>query len=89
MDIDKSIQAPFKYLQAGNLHQAENICWKILEIQPDNADAMHFLGVIFYSSGNYDLAIQNIKKSLHEPVAQTFLSCPLIGFVQQALNRES
>ena len=65
MDIDKSIQAAFKCLQAGNLHQAENICRKILEIQPDNADAMHFLGVIFYSSGNYDLAIQNIKKSLH------------------------
>ena len=65
MDIDKSIQAAFKYLQAGNLHQAENICWKILEVQPDNADAMHFLGIIFYSSGNYDLAIQNIKKSLH------------------------
>jgi protein O-GlcNAc transferase len=64
MNIDKAIQSAFKYYQAGNLQQAEQICKKILIKKPGNFDAMHLLGVIFYEFKNYDSAIQHFNKAL-------------------------
>ena len=65
MNINQALQTAFEYFQAGNLHQAEQICREILETQPNNADVLHFLGIIHFQLRNHDSAIDYIKKALH------------------------
>jgi tetratricopeptide (TPR) repeat protein len=57
MNIKKEIKSALEYYQAGNLQQAENIYRRILKVQPDNADALYYLGIICYQLGNYGHAI--------------------------------
>ena len=64
MDIDKTIQSASEYYQAGDLQRAEHICSELLKVNPDNADALHLLGLIYYKTENYDLAIQHIEKAV-------------------------
>jgi len=64
MDINKAISLAFEYFQTGNLQKAEEICKEVLELQPNNADALHLLGLLYYQLKNYDVAIQHIRKAL-------------------------
>jgi tetratricopeptide (TPR) repeat protein len=64
MKIDEVFKSAIEHHKAGNLQQAEHIYKKILKDHPDNADALHFLGIIYYQLGNYDHAIEYFKKAL-------------------------
>ena len=64
MDINKAISLAFEYFQTGNLQKAEEICKEVLELQPNNADALHLLGLLYYQLKNYVYAIQFIRKAL-------------------------
>lgn len=64
MNIDEAVQSALKNLQAGNMQEAENLLKGILSVQPDNINALHFLGLVYYETKNYDLAIEYIKKAL-------------------------
>lgn len=64
MNIDEAIQSALENLQSGNIQQAENLYKEILSIQPDNINALHFLGVVHYQNKHYDLAIEYIEKAL-------------------------
>jgi tetratricopeptide (TPR) repeat protein len=59
------IESALTYHSAGNLQQAERLYQEILMAHPDNAAALHLLGVIHYQTGNYTLAVELITKSLH------------------------
>ncbi len=65
MDINESIELALKHYQTGNLQAVEDICKKILKVQPENTKALHFLGILSYRYGNYDLAIEHIEKALY------------------------
>jgi protein O-GlcNAc transferase len=64
MDIKEATKSALGYLQAGNNQQAEHIFRKILEVQPNNITALHFIGVIYYQLKDYSSAIRFIKKAL-------------------------
>jgi len=64
MEIHKSIQSAFEHYQSGEFDEAENISGEILKIQPDNTEALHLRGLIFYKRGNLDLALKNIRKAV-------------------------
>lgn len=64
MNIDEKFQLAFESYKEGNLLKAENICREILDVQPNNMDALYFLAEICYSSQKYDLAIEYIKNVL-------------------------
>jgi tetratricopeptide (TPR) repeat protein len=64
MNIDKTFESAIKHYQTGNLGTAESLCQEILEIQPQNFNALLMLGVIFHESGDYDLAITYTERSL-------------------------
>lgn len=64
MTTNETIDSAIKYYQSGDLLQAEKTCRIILQKQPDNADALHCLGVIYSQSGQTDLAINYIKRAL-------------------------
>src|SRR5579864_150435 len=50
--------------QAGRLEQAEALYREVLELDPQNVDALHFLGVIAYQQGRHGQAEELISRSL-------------------------
>jgi protein O-GlcNAc transferase len=65
MIINEVSRLAVQSYQSGDLHQAEHFCKLVLKKQPNNAEVLSFLGIIYVQLKNYDLAIQYIKKSLH------------------------
>jgi tetratricopeptide (TPR) repeat protein len=63
-NIDEIIQLAIQHFRSGNLQEAERLLKRILRYQPENAEVLHILGVIYFQSEQYDLAIQNINKSI-------------------------
>jgi Tfp pilus assembly protein PilF len=64
MKIYKKLQSALKYYQAGHLQQAENLYKEILNVQPNNIEALHFLSIIFQQKKDYDSAILSYRKAL-------------------------
>jgi len=48
----------------GNLASARQLYLQVLQTSPNNADALHLLGVIFYQTGEYGQAVALIGKAL-------------------------
>ena len=53
-----------QYFQSGNFAAAEKICRQVLSSNPDNAAAVHLLGVIAYQIGKTDKALILFQKAL-------------------------
>src|SRR4051794_18722161 len=49
---------------AGRMDQAELIYHDVLSIQPDNADALHLLGVVTGAKGMGERAVELIRKAI-------------------------
>lgn len=64
MNINDALKLALDNLQSGNLQQAEKLYKEILSVQPDNINALHFLGIVCYQTKNYDLAVEYIGKAL-------------------------
>ncbi|CAN2041792.1 protein O-GlcNAc transferase [Candidatus Magnetomoraceae bacterium gMMP-15] len=60
------------HYQAGHLDQAEKLYHQALELEPDNADVLHLLGLIAYKRGKNDLAVKLIKKAVKLANAPNF-----------------
>jgi tetratricopeptide (TPR) repeat protein len=65
MIINENFQLAVEYYQEGKLKEAENVLVGIVNLDPDNASALHFLGVIHYHLKNYKSAEKYIEKSLY------------------------
>ena len=59
-----NLQEAVSLHQSGKLQQAKVIYQQILELEPNNADALHLLGLVFHQSGQSDTAITLIKQAL-------------------------
>jgi protein O-GlcNAc transferase len=57
-------QLALSHLQAGRLVEAETICRRILEVEPNKPEVLHMLGVIAYQAGMYDVSIDLIRGAL-------------------------
>src|SRR5208337_387295 len=84
--ITDALQLALKHHQKGELQQAEAIYRKVLQAEPDNADALHLLGVIANQLGQNEIAIGLIEKAINVNQA-----IPLYhnnaGNVYRALNK--
>lgn len=73
LNISKAIHSAVAHHQAGRWSEAEAIYRQILILNPANFDALHFLGVIAYQTGQCDQAIefisQAIKQNANSPLA--------------------
>ena len=50
--------------RAGRLSQAETVYDEILQVEPNNPDALHLLGVMNHQAGNVDNAVKLISRAL-------------------------
>jgi predicted O-linked N-acetylglucosamine transferase (SPINDLY family) len=60
----RALREALQHHQEGRLEEAERLYRRALETDPDNIDALHFLGVIAYQRGDYDGAADLILRAL-------------------------
>jgi predicted O-linked N-acetylglucosamine transferase (SPINDLY family) len=66
--IKEELALALKHQQEGNLEQAKKIFSEILQVEPNNICALHFLGLLYYRLKRYDLSLSLIKKAIeYEP----------------------
>jgi len=62
--LHQQLESGISHHQAGRLADAERIYRQILAQQPDDAVAMHLLGVIAHQAGRNDIAVDLIRRAL-------------------------
>ncbi len=62
--VARTFELAVRFHRAGNLHQAELLYRQILQIDPQNADALHLVGVIAHQVGRNDVAIDYMQQAL-------------------------
>ena len=63
--IPTAIQEATEHHQAGRLPQAETIYQKILQVEPDHPDALHYLGVLAHQVGRNEVAVEFIGRAIN------------------------
>jgi len=53
-----------QFISAGKFGDAEALCGEILEKQPNNAEALHTLGLTHYMTRRYDQAIEHMSRAV-------------------------
>ena len=71
--IYEALAVAMHYHQSGNLQQAEAIYRQILQVDPRNGDALHFLGVIAGQMGKHGLAVEYISQAIRLRPSDAFL----------------
>ena len=85
MSIDDAVALAIRHHQEGRLAEAQNIYRQILDADPGNADALHFLGVIAHQSGDSKSAIDLIQQAIQQvPDAAPYYSN--LGEAQRGLG---
>jgi len=62
--VPEALALALRYHEAGNLRQAEQIYHEILQVQPQNVNALHLLGVIAHHVGRSDRAVDYISQAV-------------------------
>ncbi len=63
-DIISELKKALQYHQSGQLHKAEEIYKRTLDINPNHSDSLHLLGVIAHQAGKSDIAVNLINKAI-------------------------
>ena len=72
---EQALQLASQHQAAGRLPEAENLLRQILKLNPQNAHALHLLGVVTYQAGQPILALDLIRQAIAiEPNAALFES---------------
>ena len=64
LTIKDALDLAVKNHTAGRLKEAEKIYRRIIEKYPDNPDALHLLGLIAHQAGEYEVAVEHIKRAI-------------------------
>ena len=62
--ISQALAIALKHQHGGRLQVAEQIYRQILQVQPDQVDAIHLLGVIAHQMGKPDEALACYRRTL-------------------------
>ncbi|MDP9172417.1 MAG: tetratricopeptide repeat protein [Planctomycetota bacterium] len=64
LSLQQALEQGLRHFRAGSLAQAESIFQQVLAHFPANADAAYMLGVIAYSNGRLDVAIEFLRRAV-------------------------
>ena len=62
--VQSDLQSAVAFHQSGELKKAERIYRRILDVNPENADALHLLGLLSHQFGKSTVAITLVKRAL-------------------------
>ena len=81
LDIQQILQDAVALHGQGRLAEALQTYQRILDVEPEHADALHLMGVVYQQQGDYTTAIRMIKLSVslnaHNPYARNNLGVAL------------
>lgn len=83
--IHQLFQAAMEHHQAGRLPEAEAIYRQVLQVAPDQPDALHLLGVIAHQEGKHEVAVELIAKAVR--LHPTSAMCHNLGLALQAQGK--
>jgi tetratricopeptide (TPR) repeat protein len=69
LTIPEALNRASAHWNAGQAPQAEQFCLQILQVLPDQPDAMHLLGLMAHAYGKLELAIDYLRKACLSPAA--------------------
>ncbi|HVT80437.1 MAG TPA: tetratricopeptide repeat protein [Phycisphaerae bacterium] len=64
LTVDQALQLALEHQRANQLAEAENIFRQILEVYPDQADALHLLGGLYLQASRPDLAEARVRQAI-------------------------
>ncbi|HUB26195.1 MAG TPA: tetratricopeptide repeat protein [Tepidisphaeraceae bacterium] len=81
--VQKFMQDAVSNHRAGRLAEADRLYRRVLALEPNNADALHLLGVVAYQSGHTRIAVDLISRAIGiNPASATYhanLAQALVG----------
>ena len=84
--IPQAIQIALEHHRVGRLADVERICRQVMEVEPNNTDALHLLGVIAHQVGKNEIAVELIEKAVcTQPSSPVLLSN--LGGAYRGLHR--
>ena len=89
--VHETMAAAVKYHQAGQLDDAEGIYRQVIEADPNQADALHLLGVLAHQQGRHDVALEKIGRAISlNPKGTSYfnnfgLACHSLGRLEKAM----
>ncbi len=63
MNISETFNKALELFNKGRFGESLEICKKILLFEPDNPDALHLAGIIYYNYGQYKISLQYFIKA--------------------------
>lgn len=88
-DIQQTFMAAFQAHQTGRLDAAEAGYVQVLQVQPNHADALHFLGVLNGQIGRFDQAEQLIRQAIAVRPVPNFLENLGFALMNQGKGEEA
>ena len=64
VSVADAVQLALNQFQAGNRAEVESLCLKIMEVEPENPDALHLTGVLAHLAGKHGIALALIEKAV-------------------------
>lgn len=64
VNVNEALKAAVQFHQAGRLNEAQALYRQVLQTDPNQPDANHFLGVIAYQSGHLEAAAELIGRAI-------------------------
>ncbi len=92
ISIPDAFEAATHHYQEGALPKAEELCRKVLVVEPDHADAWHLLGLIALAVGKNDAAVELVAKATsYQPQNPAYLNnlgvaCLRSGRLEEAVG---
>ena len=75
LTIPEALNQAYAHWNAGQAPQAEQLCLRVLQVLPQQPDALHLLGLLAHAYGKLDLAIDYLRKACLWPsVPATYCS---------------
>jgi len=67
-------EAGHRYLQSGQLLEAQLCCQRLLTADPDHADALHLMGLIAFRAGQHDHALEWTARAIAQDPKPDYLT---------------
>lgn len=83
LTIAKALELANAHWNAGQAAQAEQLCLRILQVDPLQPDALNLLGLMMHAYGQLDLALDYISKACQSPAAPPVLHGNLAELYRQ------
>lgn len=85
--LRNTLQQALQHHNKGQFAEAESLYRQVLEIMPNNPDALHLLGMVEHQRGNNDLAIDLINTAIqHSPSGPMYCNLGLVLLAQNKVD---